>query len=76
MEAEERAAINAELRATNEPLLSTLEATVADQAIRLEQAVGEKIRVEEEVADLLVRLLKAEERAAELEAANSALNNA
>lgn len=76
MEAEERDAIDAEWRAANEPRLSTLEATVTDQAVRLEQAGGKKLRVEEEVADLRARLLKAEERVAELEAANSALNTA
>lgn len=76
VEAEERAAADVEWRAANEPHLTDLEVTVADQAARLELAASEKLKMESEAADLRVRLLKAEERAAELEAANSALNTA
>lgn len=58
-EAEARAFIDAEWQAANEPRLSALEATDTDQASRLESAAEEKSRVEDKMADLWARLLKA-----------------
>lgn len=51
-EAEELTFADAEWRAANEPRLSSLEATVADQASRLELAAGEKAKMEDEEVDL------------------------
>lgn len=69
-EIEARAFADAEWQTSNEPRLSTFEATISDQASRLEVAVEEKSKV----ADLRAKLLKAEEKVAELEVANFTLN--
>lgn len=47
---------------------------VANQASCLEAAAEQKSRVEDKVMNVRAKLFKAEEKVAELEAANSALN--
>lgn len=73
---DERVTADSEWRATNEPRITALEASIADKVVCLELAAGEKSQMLSETADLKEKLLKAEERIMQLEAANSALNTA
>lgn len=56
--------------------MAALEVEVSNQATRLELANFEKVQMTSEVADLIERLIKAEEKIVELQAANVELNAA